>query len=70
MTTRRQAPPSCESPALSLFFPVIMVFFLAFDGTIARVTVILLIILSAMTLILRGYHRRDYASPRRIGRRI
>jgi hypothetical protein len=47
-----------------------MVFFLAFDGTIARVTVILLIILSAMTLILRGYHRRDYASPRRIGRRI
>jgi hypothetical protein len=69
MTTRRQAPPSCESPALSLFFPAIMVFFLAFDGTIARVTVILLTMLSAM-MILRGYHRRDYASPRRIGRRI
>jgi hypothetical protein len=70
MTTRRQALPSCESSALSNFFPLIPVFFFASDGTIARVTVILLMMLSAMTLILRGYHRRDYASPRRIGRRI
>jgi hypothetical protein len=32
--------------------------------------VLLLIILSAMTLLLWRHHRRDYASPRRIGRRI
>ena len=68
MTTRRQVLPSCESPALSRFFPVILMFCFAFDGTFARVTVILLA-LGAMTLILRGYHRRDYASPRRFGRR-
>jgi Ca-activated chloride channel family protein len=32
--------------------------------------VLLLIILSAVTLLLWRHHRRDYASPRRIGRRI
>ena len=31
---------------------------------------LLLTILSAMTLVMWRYHRRDYASPRRTGRRI
>ena len=31
---------------------------------------LLLTILSAVTLVLWRYHRRDYASPRRTGRRI
>jgi hypothetical protein len=32
--------------------------------------VLLLTILSAVTLLVWRYHRRDYASPRRIGRGI
>jgi cell division protein FtsL len=31
---------------------------------------LLLTILSAVTLVMWRYHRRDYASPRRTGRRI
>jgi len=31
---------------------------------------LVLALLSAVTFILWRYHRRDYASPRRIGRRI
>jgi cell division protein FtsL len=34
------------------------------------VLALLLTILSAVTLVMWRYHRRDYASPRRTGRRI
>ncbi|HYJ58452.1 MAG TPA: hypothetical protein VEW64_03745 [Methyloceanibacter sp.] len=68
MTARRQALLSCELLALSGFFPFILILFLAFDGSFARVPIIVLTILSAMILLC--HHRRDYASPRRIGRRI
>lgn len=33
-------------------------------------TMLMLVLLSAVTFVFWRYHRRDYASPRRIGRRI
>jgi hypothetical protein len=54
MTVRRQALHSRESLGLSLFL----------SKTVMPAT------LSAVTPILRRCHRRDHASPRRIGRRI
>lgn len=78
MTKRRQALRSCEPLATSLFLALVLAeptdrvapddmntgAFLVQteDGGLA--------FLSAVTLILWRYHRRDHASPRRIGRRI
>jgi hypothetical protein len=56
-------PKSDASPIASLKTPG------AFDQRLV-VLALLLTILSAVTLVMWRYHRRDYASPRRTGRRI
>jgi hypothetical protein len=80
MTKRRLAPRSYEPPAKSLFYSLIVGLcfssaaqaapIAAGQASQATLTVIPLTLLSAATLVLWGCHRRDYASPRRNGRRI
>ncbi len=85
MTMRRQAPRLCE-PLANLSFSVILTLFLTLPSLAAQAgttapqgigagqfnpgTLLTLALLSAVTLVLSRCHRRDYASPRRIGRRI
>jgi hypothetical protein len=85
MTMRRQAPRLCE-PLANLSFSVILTLFLTLPSLVVQAgttapqaigagqfnpgTLLTLALLSAVTLVLWRYHRRDYASPRRIGRRI
>ncbi len=85
MTERRQAQCQGKQAATSFFFAPILTLFLtplsaseaqaALVATFADVRqaalfVLLLILLSAVTLISCRYRRRDDTSPRRVGRRI
>jgi hypothetical protein len=85
MTMRRQALRSCERPATSFFLSLILIFFFTMPSILAKADpaegsaaaqlvdshdMLILAFLSAVTFVFWRYHRRDYASPRRIGRRI
>jgi hypothetical protein len=72
MLTRRQALRLREpaSPLLLLIFSFLLAAPLAVPARQIEVFMLLLALLSAVTLVVWRYHRRDYASPRRIGRRI
>jgi hypothetical protein len=68
MTVRRQVLRSCAPLATCFFLPALKV---PHDLN-QRLAILALVLgfLSALTFILWRYHRRDYASLRRIGRRI
>jgi polyferredoxin len=82
MTKRRLALRSGEPLATFLFYSLILGFCfgaalqahvnLAAMGDAGQTALIIVftILLSAATLVFSRYHRRDYASPRRNGRRI
>ena len=85
MTIRRQALRSPATVVASFFFSLILLFFFALPpgtravagdaervspGDIAALFVLLLMLLSAATFIVWRYHRREFTSPRRLGRRI
>jgi hypothetical protein len=72
MLTRRQALRLREPafPLLLLIFSFLLAAPLAVPARQIEVFTVLLALLSAVTLVVWRYHRRDYASPRRIGRRI
>jgi len=77
MTKRRQALCSREPLATFVFLSLILVLFFTLPSILAqaiapRIAVVALVLglLSAATFIFWRNHRRDYASPRRIGRRI
>jgi hypothetical protein len=84
MTERRQAQRQGKQAATSFSLALILSLFsspssaseaqaalvTAFAGARQTLFVLLLVLLSAVTLILCRYRRRDVTSPRRIGRRI
>jgi hypothetical protein len=75
MTERRQALHAAKHAATWFFLAPILIFFLAPLGLLAKPDpalsgAVLLVALSAFTLVLCLCHRRDITSPRRVGRRI
>ncbi len=85
MTMRRQALRSCEPSATFFLLSLILIFFFTLPSILANADpaegsaaaqlvdshdMLILAFLSAVTFVFWRYHRRDYASPRRIGRRI
>jgi hypothetical protein len=79
MTMRRQAlhssKPLVTASFLSLFFALPSLLANTQDAQPIKVAYVqpgalLFTILSAVTLVMWRYHRRDYASPRRTGRGI
>ncbi len=72
MTERRQAPCPGKSAVTLLFLALIPLFFvvpLSVSVHSQQALTVSFALLSAAALLL-GYRRRDYTSPRRIGRRI
>ena len=73
MLTRRQVLRLRE-PALncSLHLLILSILLAAFAGPARQISIFILLVtfLSAVTLVVWRCYRRDYVSPRRIGRRI
>jgi hypothetical protein len=61
-----------REPALNLHLLILSILLAAFAGPARQVSIFILLItfLSAVTLVVWRCYRRDYACPRRIGRRI
>lgn len=73
MTERRQAPCPGKSAVTLLFLALIPLFFvvpLSISVDTQQALTVPFVLLSAAALFLGPYRRRDYTSPRRIGRRI
>jgi len=74
MTERRQALHAGKQAATSFFLVLILTFFFAPPSLLERAdaafAAVLLAALSAFTVAFCHCHRRDFTSPRRVGRRI
>jgi hypothetical protein len=75
MTERRQALHAGKQAAASFFLVLALIFFFAPLGALAKpdaafAGAVLIVALSALTLAFYHCHRRDFTSPRRVGRRI
>ena len=75
MAERRQALHAGKQAATSFFLVLILTFFFAPPSVLAKpdaafAGAMLFVALSAFMLAFRHCHRRDFTSPRRVGRRI
>jgi len=75
MAERRQALHAGKHAATSFFLVLILTFFFAPPSLLGRpdpafAAAVLLAALSAFTVVFCHCHRRDFTSPRRVGRRI
>jgi hypothetical protein len=75
MTERRQALHAGKQAATSFFLVLILTFFFAPPSVLAKpdaafAGAMLIVALSAFMLAFCHCHRRDFTSPRRVGRRI
>lgn len=69
MTERRQAPHAGNPAAILFFLTLILISFFPAPSVLAT-SAVLLILMSAITLVFCRRYRRDNTSPRRVGRRI
>jgi peptidoglycan/LPS O-acetylase OafA/YrhL len=75
MTERRQALHADKQAATSFFLVLVLTFFFAPPSVLAKpdaafAAAVLVVALSAFILAFCHCHRRDFTSPRRVGRRI
>jgi hypothetical protein len=75
MTERRQALRAGKQAAASFFLVLALIFFFAPPSVLAKpeaafAGAVLIVALSALALVFSHCHRRDFTSPRRVGRRI
>ncbi len=69
MTERRQVPHAGKPAATSFFLTLILIAFFSAPSVLAP-SAVLLMLMSAITLVYWHCYRRDVTSPRRVGRRI